>query len=79
MRVRWTPAAADDLEAIWEYLARNLPAFAQSTIQEIYQAILALRTNPNRGRAGREGRSLGGRPPGAGCLEVVFRMVRRCD
>ena len=52
MRVRWTPAAADDLEAIWEYLARNLPAFAQSTIQEIYQAILALRTNPNRGRAG---------------------------
>ena len=54
MRVRWTPAAADDLEAIWEYLARNLPAFAQSTIQEIYQAILALRTNPNRGRAGRE-------------------------
>lgn len=55
MRLRLTPAAADGLEAIGDYLAQNLPSFAQSTIREIYQAILALRSTPYRGRAGREG------------------------
>jgi len=54
MRLRWTPAAADDLESIRDYLAQHLPSFAQSTILEIYQAILALRPNPYRGRTGRE-------------------------
>ncbi|MGB9407956.1 MAG: type II toxin-antitoxin system RelE/ParE family toxin [Terracidiphilus sp.] len=54
MRLRWTPAAADDLESIGDYLAQHLPAFAQSTILEIYQAILTLRSTPYRGRAGRE-------------------------
>jgi addiction module RelE/StbE family toxin len=54
MRLRWTPAAADDLESIADYLAQHLPSFQQSTIREIYQAILALRSTPYRGRAGRE-------------------------
>jgi toxin ParE1/3/4 len=54
MRLRWTPAAADDLESIRDYLALHLPSFAQSTILEIYQTILALRSTPFRGRAGRE-------------------------
>jgi plasmid stabilization system protein ParE len=54
MRLRWTPAAADDLESIRDYLALHLPSFSQSTILEIYQAILTLRSIPFRGRAGRE-------------------------
>jgi addiction module RelE/StbE family toxin len=54
MRLRWTPAAADDLEAIGDYLAEHLPAFSKSTIREIYQAILTLRSTPHRGRTGRE-------------------------
>jgi len=54
MRLRWTPAAADELEAIADYLVQHLPAFAQSTIHEIYQAILGLRSNSLRGREGRE-------------------------
>lgn len=54
MRLRWTPASADDLDAIGDYLGKHLPSFAQSTIHEIYQAILALRSTPYRGRAGRE-------------------------
>ncbi len=54
MRLRWTPAAADDLESIRDYLALHLPSFTQSTILEIYQAILTLRSTPFRGRAGRE-------------------------
>lgn len=54
MRLRWTLAAADDLDSIGDYLAKHLPALAKSTIQEIYQVILTLRTIPNRGRIGRE-------------------------
>jgi addiction module RelE/StbE family toxin len=54
MRLRWTPAAADDLESIDEYLTQHLPSFAQSTVVEIYQTILTLRSTPHRGRAGRE-------------------------
>jgi addiction module RelE/StbE family toxin len=54
MRLRWTPAAADDLESIADYLAGHLPSFARSTIQEIYETILTLRFTPYRGRAGRE-------------------------
>jgi toxin ParE1/3/4 len=54
MRLRWTPATADDLESIQDYLAQHLPTFAQSTILEIYQTALTLRATPYRGRIGRE-------------------------
>jgi addiction module RelE/StbE family toxin len=54
MRLRWTPAAAGDLESIRDYLAQHLPSFAQSTILDIYQTILTVRSTPFRGRAGRE-------------------------
>jgi hypothetical protein len=53
MRLRWTPAASDDLESIRDYLAQHLPTFAQSTILEIYQTAQTLRSTPYRGRAGR--------------------------
>lgn len=39
MRLRWTPAAASDLESVADYLAKHFPAFARSTILEIYQSI----------------------------------------
>lgn len=54
MRLRWTPAAAEDLEAIADYLAQHLPALAKSTIVQIYQSIQSLRSMPYRGREGRE-------------------------
>jgi toxin ParE1/3/4 len=54
MRLHRTPAAADDLESIDDYLTQHLPSFAQSTILEIYQTILTLRSTPYRDRAGRE-------------------------
>jgi len=40
MRIRWTPAAADDLEAIADYLTKHFPSFTQTTIREIYETIL---------------------------------------
>jgi addiction module RelE/StbE family toxin len=54
MRLRWTPAAADDLEAIAGYLSRHFPSFTQTTLQEIYETIASLRSLPHRGRMGRE-------------------------
>ena len=37
MRIRWTPAAAGDLEHIKNYLTEHLPQFAQSTVFELYE------------------------------------------
>ncbi|MGA3263826.1 MAG: type II toxin-antitoxin system RelE/ParE family toxin [Terracidiphilus sp.] len=54
MRLRWTPAAADDLESIADYLAKHFPSFRRTTIREIYDTIATLRSLPNRGRIGRE-------------------------
>jgi toxin ParE1/3/4 len=54
MRIRWTTAAAENLEQIKDYLARHHPQFAQSTVLELYEAIRSLKTYPMRGRAGRE-------------------------
>lgn len=54
MRLRWTPAAADDLEAIADYLAEHLPSHRETTIREIYNTVATLRSLPHRGRIGRE-------------------------
>jgi toxin ParE1/3/4 len=52
MRIRWTVPAADDLEAIKNYLEGHYPHFAEPTVRTIYQRIRALKISPNRGRPG---------------------------
>jgi toxin ParE1/3/4 len=52
-QIRWAPAAADDLEAIREYLREHHPSLAQSTVQRLYNAARSLKQFPNRGRVGR--------------------------
>jgi toxin ParE1/3/4 len=54
MRIRWTVAAANDLEHIWEYLRLHHPQFASSTIRQIYGEIRLLASAPRLGRIGRE-------------------------
>jgi len=54
MRIRWTPAAAENLEHIKDYLTERHPQFAQSTVLELYEAVRSLKTHPRRGRPGRE-------------------------
>lgn len=53
MRIRWSAAAAGDLEEIFGYLARELPHYRQSTMRRIYERIRSLKTFPTRGRPGR--------------------------
>jgi len=54
MRIRWTPASADDLEGIADYLALHFPSFRQSTLHAIWNAIASLSSMPHRGRVGWE-------------------------
>jgi toxin ParE1/3/4 len=54
MKVRWTPAAAADLEAVHHYLREHEPNLAQSTVIEIREAVRSLKEFPLRGRKGRE-------------------------
>jgi len=54
MEVRWTPAAADDLENIANYLFEKTPENAPRLIREIYRAPSSLKNFPNRGREGKK-------------------------
>jgi plasmid stabilization system protein ParE len=48
MRVRWTTDAADDLERICDYAAREQPEAARRIALDVLRAIEDLRAFPNR-------------------------------
>jgi addiction module RelE/StbE family toxin len=48
--VRWTPQAADDLQAIYDFIARDSPHYAQLTVEDILAAINRLERFPLMGR-----------------------------
>lgn len=54
MRLRWTSAAADDLENIANYLFEKTPENAARLIRELYEAPSTLKSFPNRGRPGKK-------------------------
>jgi len=43
MRIRWTPAAADDLAKISEYLKTRFPHYRQPTMRRLYDTIRSLK------------------------------------
>jgi len=53
-RIRWAPAAADDLEAISKYLQENHPPLAHLTIRRLYDGARSLKQFSNRGRIGQK-------------------------
>ena len=53
MRVRWTTDAADDLERICDYIAKNRPETARRVAQSVVERIGALQSFPQLGRVGR--------------------------
>jgi toxin ParE1/3/4 len=50
--VRWSSAAANDLEGYYEYLLAKHPSLLRSTVQKLYDATLSLKKFPLRGRTG---------------------------
>jgi plasmid stabilization system protein ParE len=55
MRIRWTLAAAADLQSICDYLKKHHPHYRNPTMRKLYAAIGELKEWPGRGRPGREG------------------------
>jgi addiction module RelE/StbE family toxin len=53
-RIRWAPAAANDLEGIRNFLEEHHPSFTQSTIRRLYNAARSLKQFPHRGRIGQK-------------------------
>ena len=54
MQLRWTEQAADDLEAITNYLFENAPEHAERIVRTIYNAPPSLLEFPYRGRPGKK-------------------------
>jgi toxin ParE1/3/4 len=54
MRVRWTEAAAADLERIADHLTEHTPVTAPQLVRAIVDAAASLTRFPNRGRPGRK-------------------------
>jgi toxin ParE1/3/4 len=54
MQLRWSAAAADDLENITEYLFEKTPQQAARLVRSLYDAVGSLKNYPNRGRSGKK-------------------------
>jgi toxin ParE1/3/4 len=65
MRVRWTTDAADDLELICDYIARERPDSARRVAESVVNRISELKTVKTFPRIGRSGRA-------AGTREIAF-------
>jgi len=65
MRIRWTPAAAADLQNISDYLKEHHPHYRQPTMRKLYDTIRSLKQMPGRGRPGSE----------EGTREVLFHPL----
>lgn len=48
--VRWTPQAADDLQAIHDFIARDSPHYAKVMVAEILSAVDTIERFPEIGR-----------------------------
>jgi toxin ParE1/3/4 len=53
MEIRWSPFAAEDLERIFQRIAKDNPTAAREIVQAIYDGCAALKDFPHRGRPGR--------------------------
>src|ERR1700690_1417923 len=65
MRIRWTPAAAADLESISDYLKEHHPHYRERTMRKLYGTIRELKQWAGRGRPGRE----------EGTREILFAPI----
>lgn len=50
VEVRWTPQAAEDLNSIVEFIARDSPQYARLLVVDIFQAVDRIAAFPQSGR-----------------------------
>ena len=53
MEIRWSPLAAEDMERIFQRIAKDNPTAARGVVKAIYDGCAALKDFPHRGRPGR--------------------------
>lgn len=53
MQICWSPAAAEDLSRIFEYIRPDNPSAAERVVRSIYDSAGSLESFPYRGRVGR--------------------------
>ena len=53
MPIRWSPAAAEDLTRIFDYICQENPSAAERVVRTIYESTGSLLSFPHRGRTGR--------------------------
>ena len=78
MQIRWSPAAAEDLERIFEFIETDNPGAAQRVARTIFEHAGSIGNNPYQGRSGRV---LGTRelllPPLP--FIVIYRVLEHAD
>jgi len=71
--IRWSPQAADDLESIQDFIARDSAHYAKLVVQRIVAAIDMLATSPQMGRVVPELRDPAVREVIVGVYRIVYR------
>ncbi len=75
-QVRWTPQAADDLDAIAEFIARDSPHFAVLFVADILQTVDRLADFPESGRMVPEIGEKSIREIILGSYRIIYRLRR---
>jgi toxin ParE1/3/4 len=71
--IRWSPQAADDLEAVRDFIARDSVQYAKLVVQRIVATIDLLATSPQIGRVVPELPNRGLRELIVGAYRIVYR------
>ncbi len=75
-QVRWTPQAADDLDAIAEFIARDSPHFAALFVADILQTVDRMADFPESGRMVPEIGKKSIREIILGSYRIIYRLRR---
>ncbi len=72
--VRWTPQAADDLDAIAEFIAEDSPHYASLFVMDVLAAVERVGRLPNAGRVVPEIRDPSIRESVLGSYRIIYRV-----
>lgn len=74
VEVRWTPQAAEDLDSIVEFIARDSPQYARLFVLDIFQTVERISKFPQSGRVVPELKNLVVREVILGQYRLVYRL-----
>ena len=75
-RLRWTPQALDDIEAICKFIARDSNHFAHLFANKVFEKAKTLETFPNAGRVVPESNQEAIREIFYGNYRIIYRIIK---